>query len=309
MKDLYSVKEVNERITADPYGFAKECAENYEKQVSQAVKNIVKDKNIDIVLLAGPSSSGKTTTAGKLAEGIRKSGKNVYTISLDDFYFNRGEIPVNADGLPDYENVTALDIPLIKETFNHLINDRDAVIPVFNFLTGKREKEGKLLHIDEDDVIIVEGIHALNPIMIEGIDVAHIYRVYISVSSRFTDDDGDILLKKSNIRMIRRLIRDYRFRSSSIENTCFLWPGVLKGEDNFIFPYKNQADIFINSLHPFEECIFKSEALALFKEVKEESPYFEKISELTFALEKFESADISVIPEDSLLWEFIGKQE
>ncbi len=307
MKNTYSVNEINSRMTTDPKGFVNECVNEYEKQISRAVKNILKDNTVDIVLLAGPSSSGKTTTAGKLAKGIRDSGKNAYIISLDDFYFNRGEIPLNADGLPDYENVTALDIPLIKETFIQLINERNAVVPVFNFMTGKREEKGNPIHLDENDVIIVEGIHALNPVITQGIDANHIYKVYISVSSRFTDTHGNILLKKSNIRFIRRLIRDYHFRSSSVENTCFLWPGVLKGEDEFIFPYKNQADEFINSIHPFEECIFKKEALKLFEHIDEKSPYYDFINTLCVALKQFEDSDLSLLPEDSLLWEFAGR--
>ncbi len=306
MKNNYSLSEINRAVQNDAVGFIADCTAEYEKRIDSAVDTILKDSRIDIVMLAGPSSSGKTTTAKKLCDGIRRRGGNAYIISLDDFYFNRDDIPINPDGLPDYENVTALDIQLIAKTFNSLINEREAVIPVFNFQTGKREDKGNLIHIDDDDVIIVEGIHALNPIITQGIDKNHIYKIYISVSSRFTDDEGKILLSKRNIRFIRRMIRDYHFRAAEVEFTCFLWKGVLKGEDEFVFPYKNQADEFINSIHPFEECVFRNEAQLLMSHIDENSSYYAEVKKLYDAVECFTPLSRDLLPEDSLLREFIG---
>ena len=306
MKDNYSLSEINRAVQSNAVEFIASCTEEYEKRIDTAVENILRDSRVDIVMLAGPSSSGKTTTAKKLCDGICRRGGNAYIISLDDFYFNRDDIPINPDGLPDYENVTALDIELIEKTFNSLINEREARIPTFNFQTGKREDNGNVIHIDNDDVIIVEGIHALNPIITRGIDKNHIYKIYISVSSRFTDDDGKILLSKRNIRFIRRMIRDYHFRASQVEFTCFLWQGVLKGEDEFVFPYKNQADEFINSIHPFEECIFKSEAQALLSHIDKNSAYYDEVKKLYDAVELFVPLSRDLLPEDSLLREFIG---
>lgn len=306
MKDNYSLSEINYAMKRDAAAFIESCVNEYETCIDSAVENIIKDSRIDIVMLAGPSSSGKTTTAKKLRDGICRRGGNAFIISLDDFYFNRDDIPINPDGLPDYENVTALDIELIEKTFNSLINEREAVIPTFNFQTGKREKKGTSIHIDDNDVIIVEGIHALNPIITQGIDKNHIYKIYISVSSRFTDDEGKVLLSKRNIRFIRRMIRDYHFRASQVEFTCFLWQGVLKGEDEFVFPYKNQADEFINSIHPFEECIFKEEAQALLSHIDENSVYYNEVKRLYDAVERFIPVSRDLLPEDSLLREFIG---
>ena len=306
MKNNYSLSEINRAVQSNAVEFITSCTAEYEKRIDAAVENILRDSRVDIVMLAGPSSSGKTTTAKKLCEGIRRRGGNAYIISLDDFYFNRDDIPINPDGLPDYENVTALDIELIEKTFNSLINEREAEIPTFNFQTGKREDNGNVIHIDDDDVIIVEGIHALNPIITRGIDQKHIYKIYISVSSRFTDDDGKILLSKRNIRFIRRMIRDYHFRASQVEFTCFLWQGVLKGEDEFVFPYKSQADEFINSIHPFEECIFKSEAQALLSHIDKNSAYYDEVKKLYDAVEQFVPVSRDLLPDDSLLREFIG---
>lgn len=307
MKNSYSYSEINSAIRKNAGEYIDSCISEYEQQVNRAVENILKDNTVDIVMLAGPSSSGKTTTARKLRDGICRRGGNAYIISLDDFYFNRDDIPINPDGLPDYENVTALDIPLIEKTFDDLIIKREAVIPVFNFQTGKREAEGNLIHIDDDDVIIVEGIHALNPIITGETDRNHIYKIYISVSSRITDGNGEVLLSKRNIRFIRRMIRDYHFRSSDVENTCFLWQGVLKGEDKFVFPYRKQADEFIDSFHPFEECIFKNKAHQLLSHIDKNSIHYAEASRIYDVLKNFESTSRELLPDDSLLREFIGQ--
>ncbi len=306
MKNNFSLDEVNSLALNSPESLVEQGVNAYESKINSVVDNILKDRTVDIVLLSGPSSSGKTTTANKIANGIQKRGKNAYIISLDDFYFNRDDIPINSDGLPDYENITAMDIQLIKKTFNALINERKAVVPIFNFKTGKRENTGKTVYLGDNDVVIVEGIHALNPLIIQGVEATHIYKIYISVSSRFTYDNGKILLTKRNIRLVRRMIRDYHHRSASVEHTYFLWAGVRKGEDTFVFPYKNQADDFINSTHIFEECMFKNEAIELLGHINEDSPYFDEAQRLKEALEKFVSIDIDLLPENSLLNEFIG---
>lgn len=306
MKRFYSVEEINNAVRSDPMEYISLCSEEYEQKLDSVTENILKDNRVDIVLLAGPSSSGKTTTANKIAERIRQRGKNAYIISLDDFYFNRDDIPINSDGLPDYENITALDLPLIKECFNSLIVKRSAVLPTFNFFTGLRELASRPLELKENDVLIVEGIHALNGIITQGIDNHHIFRVYISVSSRITGVDGKILLTKRNIRFTRRMIRDYHFRSTQTERTFFLWSGVRKGEDRFIFPYKSNASEFINSFHPFELCLFRDEAVKRLSSIGEDSEYFDEAQRLKESLELFEPIDLTKIGEDSLLHEFIG---
>lgn len=307
MKPLYSFVEINEAIKNDAVGFINSCTEEYNEKIKDAANNILNNKLYDIIFLAGPSSSGKTTTAMKIAEEIKKQGRNAYRISLDDFYFNRDDIPFNSDGLPDYENITALDLPLIEKTFNSLISKREAELPVFNFNTGKREEQGTHIELDKNDVLIVEGIHALNPIITEKIDTEHIYKIYINASSRLvTANTGRVLLTKRDVRFIRRMIRDFNFRGSSVENTYFLWAGVRKGEDKFIFPFKNNADCFINTFHPFEPCLFKNEAIKLLELVDEDSSYADEADRLRQSINRFVDIDVSLLPENSLLREFIG---
>lgn len=307
MKSHYSFVEINEAVKNDPLGFINSCTEEYNEKINGAVDIVLDNKLYDIIMLAGPSSSGKTTTAAKFADGIKKQGRNAYRISLDDFYFNRDDIPINSDGLPDYENITALDLPLIEKTFSDLIVKREAELPVFNFSTGKREEQGTHIELGHNDVLIVEGIHALNPIITDKIDSEHIYKVYINASSRLiTANTGRVLLTKRDVRFIRRMIRDYNFRGSSVENTYFLWTGVRKGEDKFIFPFKNNADYFINTFHPFEPCLFKNEAIKLLENVEEDSLYADEADRLMQSINRFADIDTSLLPEDSLLREFIG---
>ncbi len=296
---------INKNVAEDVKSFIDRCEERFDSYVDGVVKSFLSDSDYDIVLLAGPSSSGKTTTAGIIAQKIRSSGRNAYIVSLDDFYLNREDIPVNDEGLKDYENVTALDIGLIHKSFADLIENRKAELPVFDFTTGTRSEKTKQISLEKDDVLVVEGLHALNPVITEGLDESHLYRIYISVSSRIFADDGKILLNKRNIRLIRRMIRDYEHRNSSVENTLQMWQGVLNGEDKFLFPFESFADVKINSFHSYEPCLFRNEALSLLDEVSEKSEYYDKAEELKSALSLFNEIDASFLPQNSLLNEFI----
>ncbi|MBR2315407.1 MAG: nucleoside kinase [Clostridia bacterium] len=296
---------INKNAKENTQEFIRACESRFDSALNEVTERFLSDSDYDIVLLAGPSSSGKTTTAGILAEKIRRSGRNAYIVSLDDFYLNQDDIPVNEEGLKDYENVTALDIELMHKCFNDLIVNRKAELPIFDFMTSSRSVETKHIELEKDDVIIVEGLHALNPVITDGLDEGHLYRIYISVSSRVSGNDGRILLNKRNLRLIRRMIRDYRHRNSPVEHTFFMWQGVLKGEDKFLFPFESYADVKINSFHAYETCIFKNEALRLLNGVGEKSEFFEKAQELIGAISLFEEIEQTLLPEKSLLNEFL----
>ena len=298
---------INKKSAENPQGFIFACEERFDSAVNAVVSSFLSKPAYDIVLLAGPSSSGKTTTAGILAQKIRSSGKNAFIVSLDDFYFNRADIPLNEDGMKDYENVTALDVELIHKCFGELIEKRESELPIFDFITGCRSEKTKHISLGKDDVIIVEGLHALNPVITQGLDETHLYRIYISVSSRILADDGEILLNKRNLRLIRRMIRDYEHRNSSVENTLFMWQGVLSGEDKFLFPFESYADVRINSFHAYETCLFKNEVLRLLSEVPSDSVYIEKVKELRNVINRFNAIDVLLLPEKSLLNEFISR--
>lgn len=304
---LNTVTGINERASADVLSFIADEEVRFDTAVSNVVEKFLANSDCDIVLLAGPSSSGKTTTAGIIAEKIRNSGRNAYIVSLDDFYLNAEDIAINEDGAKDYENVTALDIPLIRKCFSQLIEERKSELPIFDFMTSSRSDETKHIELKKDDVIIVEGLHALNPVITEGLDESHLYKIYISVSSRVTDENGKILLNKRNLRLIRRTIRDYKHRNASVEQTLNMWDGVLKGEDKFLFPFESYADVKINSFHAYESCIFKDEALSRFGQVAADSVFYEKAQEIISALNRFVGIEESLLPEKSLLNEFLSE--
>ena len=299
----FTLNDINENVESNVESFINGAESRFESSVSELADRFSSD--CDIVLLAGPSSSGKTTTAGKIAQKIKNSGRNAYTLSLDDYYRNAADIPVTAEGLKDFENVSALDIDLIHKTFSDLIEKRTAQVPEFDFVSGTRKPETKRVELKKDDLIIVEGIHALNPIITKGLDESHITKVYISVSSRVTDDAGRVIFSKRNLRLVRRMIRDYHYRNTSVEKTLSQWPEVLKGEDKYIFPFERNASFRIDSFHPYEPCLFKSEAVELLKTVGEDSNVYPIVSELKNSFSELDTIDMSKLPANSLLREFV----
>lgn len=299
----FTLNNINENVESNMESFINDAESRFESSVTELADRFTSD--CDIVLLAGPSSSGKTTTAGKIAQKIKNSGRNAYTLSLDDYYRNAADIPLTEKGLKDFENVSALDIDLIHRTFSDLIEKRTAQVPEFDFVSGTRKPETRKLELKKDDLIIVEGIHALNPIITKGLDESHITKVYISVSSRVTDDSGRVVFSKRNLRLVRRMIRDYHYRNTSVEKTLSQWQEVLKGEDKYIFPFERNASFRIDSFHPYEPCLFKSEAVELLGTVGEDSSVYPIASELKNSFSELDTIDMSKLPADSLLREFV----
>ena len=299
----FTLNDINENVESNMESFINDAESRFESSVTELADRFTSD--CDIVLLAGPSSSGKTTTAGKIAQKIKNSGRNAYTLSLDDYYRNAADIPLTEKGLKDFENVSALDIDLIRRTFSDLIEKRTAQVPEFDFVSGTRKPETRKLELKKDDLIIVEGIHALNPIITKGLDESHIIKVYISVSSRVTDDSGRVVFSKRNLRLVRRMIRDYHYRNTSVEKTLSQWQEVLKGEDKYIFPFERNANFRIDSFHPYEPCLFKSEAVELLGTVGEDSGVYPIASELKNSFSELDTIDMSKLPADSLLREFV----
>ncbi|MDD6462509.1 MAG: nucleoside kinase [Clostridiaceae bacterium] len=299
----FTLNNINENVESNMESFINDAESRFESSVTELADRFTSD--CDIVLLAGPSSSGKTTTAGKIAQKIKNSGRNAYTLSLDDYYRNAADIPLTEKGLKDFENVSALDIDLIHRTFSDLIEKRTAQVPEFDFVSGTRKPETRKLELKKDDLIIVEGIHALNPIITKGLDESHITKVYISVSSRVTDDSGRVVFSKRNLRLVRRMIRDYHYRNTSVEKTLSQWQEVLRGEDKYIFPFERNASFRIDSFHPYEPCLFKSEAVELLGTVGEDSGVYPIASELKNSFSELDTIDMSKLPADSLLREFV----
>ncbi len=297
---------INMMAETSPEKFIKSSESRYENIINDIVKKIVAESGREIVMLAGPSSAGKTTTARKLREGLLQKGVKTYVLSLDDFYLNREDIPYLPDGTQDYETVYALDLPLFEVQVNALLRGEAVRTPVFDFTTGKRsDTMYNDITLGQEDVVIIEGLHALNPVITDKIQ-GKLLKIYINVSSRIYDDNGNIVLNKRNMRFIRRMIRDYKFRASSVENTYRLWKNVMAGEDKYLFPYRDNADIKANTIHLYEPCVLKHQALDLLQNCDDCGEFQEDVIKLCKALERFCSISEDKVPDDSLLREFLG---
>ncbi len=296
---------INERAK-DPQKFIAQCELRYQSIIDSIAKRIIDEEGREIVMLAGPSSAGKTTTARKLSECLIEKGVKTYVLSLDDFYLNREDIPYLPDGSQDFETVDALDLKYFEECVNALLRGETVKNPVFDFTTGKRsDTEFNEITLGDEDVVIIEGLHALNPVITEKIR-GKLLKIYINVSSRIYDENGNIILSKRNMRFIRRMVRDYKFRGSSVENTYKLWKNVTAGEDKYLFPFRDNADIKANTIHLYESCVLKHQALPLLLNSEISDEFKSQATKLVKALEKFTDIPETLVPEGSLLREFLG---
>lgn len=301
-----TIEYINGLAVRDPRTLIERSEARYRNIIDDIANRVRDEAGREVIMLAGPSASGKTTTAGRLAEAFSRRGMKTRHLSLDDFYLNREDTPLDGAGVHDFETVFALDLPLLRKALNSLLAGEETPVPVYDFLTGSRLPQSRLMRLGESDAIIVEGLHALNPIITDALPSDKLLKIYISVSSRIYNERGGIVLNKRNLRFIRRLVRDYNFRGSSVANTCGLWEGVMAGEDKYLFPYRDNADIRINSVHLSEPCLFKDTALKLLRDAELCEKWAKDISRLIRALEQFESLSRETLPADSLLHEFLG---
>ncbi len=298
-----TLDSINNCVKEDAEKFIVECEREYSERIDEVTKDIAAEKGRTLIMLAGPSGSGKTTTASLLKKRFQLLDRNAITVSLDDFYCENNLNYTFEDGTVDYETVKALDEKLIGECLTSLIETGKCSLPHFNFKTKKRDKFVET-EIEKDGIIIVEGLHAINPVITDTVKAERMKKIYVSVSSRIYEGDS-VLLTKRDLRFVRRLIRDYHHRNTEVEYTFYLWRGVRKGEDRYLFPFSDRADIRIDSLHPYEPCVFKDTALKLLSHIREDSEYYKEASELKNKLSGFVSLPESTIPEESLLNEFI----
>ncbi len=293
----------------DPEKFITQCENRYNNKIKKIAREIAESGRTEIVMIAGPSSAGKTTSAKKLREQLNELGINSHTVSLDDYYVDNCDAPRFPDGTPDFETVDALDIECFQKTMSELLLNNEALLPEFDFLTGKRKTEYRHVKISEGDVIIVEGLHALNPKITDHLPNERLLKIYINISSRIYDKDGNIVLNKRNMRFVRRMVRDYKFRGNSVQKSYEMWITVRYGEDTYLFPFKNNADIRLNTIHLYETCVLKELAINLLSALPKTSEFYKESQRLIRSLEKFPSVSSEGVPEDSLLREFIGAKE
>ncbi len=293
----------------EPEKFIEECENRYNNKIKRIAEEIAQSGRTEIVMIAGPSSAGKTTSAKKLREHLAELGLKSYTVSLDDFYVDNCDAPRFPDGTPDFETVDALDISYFQKAMTDLIEKGAADLPEFDFLAGKRKPHYNHIEISEKDVIIVEGLHALNPRITDHLPEERLLKIYINISSRIYDEKANIVLNKRNMRFVRRMVRDYKFRGNSVETSYKMWMTVRYGEDTYLFPFKDNADIKLNTIHLYESCILKDTAIKLLYEIDETSEFYKESQRLIKSLSKFPSIESRIVPDNSLLREFIGPKE
>ena len=300
-KETFNLNKVNSLAKTDIQKLINESEGFYHNQINQIASQIANNGTYKIVLMAGPSSSGKTTSSNLIRAKLAEYGYESIVISMDDFFLNREDTPLLPNGDYDYENVTALDLVYLNQFIEDLFDKGQAQMPTFNFVTGKREKELKTIKPSQNTIIIMEGIHALNPIVFKKY-TEHMYKIYICVNSNF-EMDGNIVIPAQKLRLMRRLIRDYRTRGMSLEATFKMWQNVLDGEDLYIKPYKNRANYLINSTHAYEPLMYAHHLAPKLEPLANNNPL---AKELLTMLAPCGYLSISNLPENSLLHEFLG---
>jgi uridine kinase len=278
----------------------------HEKRYSQ-VADMVCQRNAKAVMLAGPSSSGKTTSANRLATQLRVHGKKPILMSLDDYYIDRDKIAPGPDGKVDLEHINTIDTELFSQHLQALLRGEEVELPSFNFKTGSREWRGHKLCLTEQTVIIVEGIHGLNPMLLpKGLDENLIFRLYVSPLLPL-DLDNHNRIPSSYLRLLRRIVRDFESRGSSVQRTLSMWESVQRGEKKWIFPFQENADVIFNSSTLYELPVLKKHIFPLLTAVEPDDEYYDEVRGIVKVLNYIEEADVDdEIPPTSLVREFIG---
>lgn len=306
-KFVFGLEQINEAVAESPKDFVYSIEENYQSQIHDVAQHILRsNKRYRVATVSGPSASGKTTTALMIKKELQKLGSGAVIISLDDFYKERHEIEVYSDdNMPDYESPDALNISSVKQCISDILTKGYCDIPKFDFVEKKSYKNYMHVELKENQVAIIEGIHGLNPIFTNELPEDSFVKIYVSVKQGIFDYGG-MVISNRNIRLVRRLVRDFGTRKSHPQTTLSMWDNVCKGQSMYIYPFKRTSDLTINSLHLYELCVLNKIAIPLLKEVKENSLYFKSSLKLISALERFNSLDINLVPKNSLLREFIG---
>ena len=276
-----------------------------EKKIAQIAEDIANRQGVKLVLLAGPSSSGKTTSCKRLSIQLAVNGLKPLQISLDDYFVDRDRTPKDDNGEYDFESIYALNLDLLNEQFNALFRGEEVELPKYDFPSGKSVKSGKKLKMEPNNVLVVEGIHALNPELTAHIPQEQIYRVYASALTTILLDNHNYIPTTDN-RLLRRIIRDYKYRGVSAQETIHRWPSVRAGENKWIFPYQENADAMFNTAMLYELSVLKMQAEPLLQQVPENCEEHAEAYRLLKFLKYFKGIPYNNLPPTSLLREFLG---
>lgn len=276
----------------------------HEKRIAEIADVILKKKK-KIIMIAGPSSSGKTTFSKRLSIQLRVLGLNPKIISLDDYYKNRADVPLEKDGTPNFEKLSSIDVERFNEDMLRLLNGEEVETPLFDFFTGSRKSETKAVSMNNNDVLVIEGIHGINENLSYSIPKEDKFKIYICALTQLNIDEHN-RISTSDTRLIRRIVRDNHFRGFSARNTMAMWPKVLQGEEENIYPYQEQADVMFNSSLIYELSILKSYVEPLLYDIEKGDAFYSEARRLLNILNCFIAVDSTLVPPNSLIREFIG---
>lgn len=306
MMDVDTVGSLNEQIAAGNINdiiLVQEALQ--EKKIAEIAGQIHARKNVKFVMIAGPSSSGKTTFSHRLSIQLKTLGMRVHTIGVDDYFVNREDTPRDENGDYNYEILEALDVEQFNKDMTELNNGGEVELPNYNFKTGRREYKGHKIRLNEGDVLVIEGIHCLNDKLSYSLDKQCKFKIYISALTTLNVDEHN-RIPTTDGRLIRRIVRDARTRATSAEDTIARWPSVRRGEENYIFPFQEEADVMFNSALVYEISVLKQYCEPLLFSIPKDSPYYAEANRLIKFMDYFLGVGSENIPTNSLLREFVG---
>ena len=304
---LHNIKELNCAIRD---GMMKDIVNMSEilvdKRIERIANEIISRQEVKVILIAGPSSSGKTTFSKRLSLHLMANGLKPYPISLDDYFVDRTRTPRDETGDYDYESVHAVDLKLLQEHISLLLRGEEIELPRYDFPTGTSQPSGRKLRLNDDMILLFEGIHALNPELTSQIPESYKYRIYASVLAPIYLDK-DKMISRTDSRLIRRILRDYRYRGATARDTIARWPSVRRGEDKWVFPFQKYANVEFNSVQIYELAVLRNKVLPILAEITPNMPEYEVSDRLRRLLLMFTPIeDVSITPPTSLLREFMG---
>ncbi|HBY19457.1 MAG: hypothetical protein A2Y24_00955 [Clostridiales bacterium GWE2_32_10] len=305
--DVNTVVDLNDTIARGDVGDLILISEALQEKKIGLIADMIqkRESNVGVILIAGPSSSGKTTFSKRLSIQLKADGYNPHAISLDDYFVDREHTPINEDGKPDYEALLALDINLFNQNMNDLLAGKEVDLPVFNFKKGQREYIGNIMKLKENDILIIEGIHGLNPELTKNIPDDKKFKIYVSALTQINLDEHNRIPTTDN-RLLRRIVRDNNFRGYGAEKTIDMWSQVRKGEEKNIFPYQEQADVMFNSAMVYEIAVLKQYAAPLLYNIDSSMPEYVEAKRLLKFLDYVLGISSDKVPANSLVREFIG---
>lgn len=302
----WNVEELNELLKSDPKTVVMAAEDELEKSVEQTANTIRKaGKGRQIVLLSGPSASGKTTFAAKICGALERFGREAKRVSIDDFYKGLSGIPRNEDGTYDMESISGLDVELVRKCLTELLKTGFSCFPIFDFEAQERSDRWNDMTLSENGILVIEGIYALCPILSETLPGENLFRLSVRPETNY-DLGGELFMPPQTIRLMRRMIRDEKFRNWSAEKTLAQWASVREGEHIYVNPYRDTSELFVDTSMDFEPALYGRILYPMLEKIEENSPYFSAAKELLEKLSVFEPLSAEILPENSILHEFIG---